>query len=166
MVKSGAPGARATRRAEPFLARPFERMLRPRRWALDTLATEELTEEEKRVLELLALGRGARDLAAELAMSPDTVRGHVQNILMKLGVHSRLEAAARAIRPDPPPLPPAASAALAVPAPPDRGCANRRGSSSASTVRLAITRGLIDCEEDRRLRAVLSLCVLRPRSNQ
>jgi len=67
------------------------------------------------VLELLALGRSARDLAAELAMSPDTVRGHVQNLLMKPGVHSRLEAAARAIRPDPPPLPPAASAALAVP---------------------------------------------------
>jgi DNA-binding CsgD family transcriptional regulator len=79
VVKSGAPGARATRRAEPFLARLFERMLRPRRRALDTLGTEELIEEEKRVLELLALGRGAGDLVAELAMSSDTVRGHVLN---------------------------------------------------------------------------------------
>jgi hypothetical protein len=33
-------------------------------------------------------------MAAELAVSPETVRGHVQNSLMKLGVHSRLKAAA------------------------------------------------------------------------
>jgi len=55
-------------------------------------------------------------MAAELAVSPDMVRGHVQYILVKLGVHSRLEAATFAMRPDPtPPLPPAASAAIAVP---------------------------------------------------
>jgi hypothetical protein len=61
---------------------------------------------EKRVLKLLALGRSVKEMAAELAMPPDMVRGHGQNVLVKLGVHSRLE---------PPPLPPAASAALAVP---------------------------------------------------
>jgi hypothetical protein len=58
------------------------------------------------VLELLARGQTTKEMAAELAMSPKTVRGRVHNILLKLGVHSRL---------DPPPLPPAASAALAVP---------------------------------------------------
>jgi DNA-binding CsgD family transcriptional regulator len=72
----------------------------------DTPGTEELTEEEERVLKLLALGRSGKQMAAELAMPPDMVRGHVQNILVKLGVYSRLE---------PPPLPPAVSAALAVP---------------------------------------------------
>ena len=61
-----------------------------------------LTEEEKRVLELLARGRTSKEMAAELAISPDTVRGHVQNILAKLGVHSRLEAVTRWKRPDPP----------------------------------------------------------------
>ena len=79
---------------------------RPREAALETPGTEELTEEEKRVLKLLAFGRSVKEMAAELAMPPDMVRGHVQNILVKLGVHSHL---------DPPPLPPAASAALAVP---------------------------------------------------
>jgi DNA-binding NarL/FixJ family response regulator len=58
------------------------------------------------VLKLLALGSNVKEIVAELAMPPDMVRGHVQSILVKLGVHSRL---------DPPPLPPAASAALAVP---------------------------------------------------
>jgi DNA-binding NarL/FixJ family response regulator len=79
---------------------------RPREAALETPGTEELTEEEKRVLKLLAFGRSVKEMAAELVMPPDMVRGHVQNILVKLGVHSHL---------DPPPLPPAASAALAVP---------------------------------------------------
>jgi DNA-binding CsgD family transcriptional regulator len=67
-----------------------------------------LTEEEKRVLELLALGRTTKEIAAERAISPETVRMHVQIILVKLQVHSRLQ-------PDRRPLPPAASAALAVP---------------------------------------------------
>ena len=60
------------------------------------------TVEEKRVLELFVLGRPTGEMATELAISPDTVRGHVQNILTKLGVHSRLEAVARWKRPDPP----------------------------------------------------------------
>ena len=58
------------------------------------------------MIELLALGTTTNEIAAELAISPDTVRAQVQNILVKLQVHSRL---------DPPPLPPAASAALPVP---------------------------------------------------
>jgi hypothetical protein len=58
------------------------------------------------VLELLARGNTGNEIAAELTISPETVRGQVHNILVKLQVHSRL---------DPPPPPPAASAALAVP---------------------------------------------------
>jgi DNA-binding CsgD family transcriptional regulator len=70
--------------------------------------------EEKQVLQLLVEGRSGKEIVAELAVSPETVRTHVKIILEKLQVHSRLEAATRALR-DPPPLPPAASAALAVP---------------------------------------------------
>jgi DNA-binding NarL/FixJ family response regulator len=44
------------------------------------------------VLELFVLGRPLEEMADELAMSLDTVRGHVQSILEKLQVHSRLEA--------------------------------------------------------------------------
>jgi DNA-binding NarL/FixJ family response regulator len=39
---------------------------------------EALTEEEKRVLELLVRGRSTEGIAAELAMSLDTVRSQVQ----------------------------------------------------------------------------------------
>lgn len=73
-----------------------------------------LTPEEKQVLQLLVEGHRGKEIAAELAVSPKMVRTHVQIILEKLQVHSRLEAATRALR-DPLPLPPAASAALAVP---------------------------------------------------
>jgi DNA-binding NarL/FixJ family response regulator len=43
---------------------------RPREAALETPGTEELTEEEKRVLKLLAFGRSVKEMAAELAMLP------------------------------------------------------------------------------------------------
>jgi Bacterial regulatory proteins, luxR family len=49
------------------------------------------------VLKLLVVGRKGKEIAADLAISPDTVREHVQSILAKLQVHSRLEAAARSI---------------------------------------------------------------------
>jgi DNA-binding CsgD family transcriptional regulator len=48
-----------------------------------------LTEEEKRMLELLARGRTSKEMAAELEISPDAVRTHIQGILAKLQVHSR-----------------------------------------------------------------------------
>lgn len=73
-----------------------------------------LTPEEKQVLQLLVEGHSGKEIAAELVVSPEMVRTHVRIILEKLQVHSRLEAATRALR-DPRPLPPAASAALAVP---------------------------------------------------
>jgi DNA-binding NarL/FixJ family response regulator len=38
------------------------------------------------------------DLAETCYLSLDTVRTHVQNVLVKLGVHSELEAAALAVR--------------------------------------------------------------------
>ena len=58
-----------------------------------------LTGEEKRVLELLARGRTSKEITAELAISPDTVRTRVRAILAKLQVHSRLKRPPR----DPPP---------------------------------------------------------------
>jgi DNA-binding CsgD family transcriptional regulator len=74
-----------------------------------------LTDEEKLVLQLLARGHGIKEIAAMLAVSLEEARALVQIILEKLQVHSRLEAAVFGFRPDPPPLPPAASAALAIP---------------------------------------------------
>jgi DNA-binding CsgD family transcriptional regulator len=53
-----------------------------------------LTERETEVLRLVAQGRGNRDIAAELFISPKTASVHVSNILGKLGVATRTEAAA------------------------------------------------------------------------
>jgi DNA-binding NarL/FixJ family response regulator len=43
-------------------------------------------------------GKSTKAIAAELCVSHNTARTHIQNVLTKLGVHSRLEAAARAVK--------------------------------------------------------------------
>jgi len=53
-----------------------------------------LTQRELEVLRLVAAGRNNRDIAAELFISAKTASVHVSNILAKLGVHTRVEAAA------------------------------------------------------------------------
>ncbi len=57
-----------------------------------------LTAREREVLALLAQGLGTDEVADSLIVSPATVRNHVQNVLSKLGVHSRLEAVAVAYK--------------------------------------------------------------------
>jgi PAS domain S-box-containing protein len=58
----------------------------------------QLTRRELEILRLIGGGANTRTMAERLHVSPATVRNHVQNILGKLGVHSRLEAAAYATR--------------------------------------------------------------------
>jgi len=53
-----------------------------------------LTPREREVLALLAEGADNERIAKVLVISPQTARTHIQNILGKLSVHSRLEAAA------------------------------------------------------------------------
>lgn len=57
-----------------------------------------LTRREIEVLELLAEGLSNQAVAERLRVSLNTVRNHVQNVLTKLGAHSRLEAVAAAVR--------------------------------------------------------------------
>jgi DNA-binding CsgD family transcriptional regulator/tetratricopeptide (TPR) repeat protein len=57
-----------------------------------------LTPRELEVLGLLVDGRSNRQIAGELFISTKTASVHVTNLLAKLGVHSRLEAAAMARR--------------------------------------------------------------------
>ncbi len=57
-----------------------------------------LTPRELEVLGALAQGMNGMQIARRLSMSPNTVRTHVQNILGKLGVHSKLEAVTKAVR--------------------------------------------------------------------
>ena len=49
-------------------------------------------------MRLIASGANTRAMAQRLHVSPTTVRNHVQHILGKLGVHSRLEVVAYATR--------------------------------------------------------------------
>jgi NarL family two-component system response regulator LiaR len=57
-----------------------------------------LTSREREVLELLAKGMNNNEIAEQLHVSLSTVQFHVSNILSKLGVHNRIEAATFAIR--------------------------------------------------------------------
>lgn len=57
-----------------------------------------LTTRETEVLRLLAEGVGTEEIADTLFISIVTVRNHVQNILRKLDVHSKLEAVSQALR--------------------------------------------------------------------
>jgi two-component system NarL family response regulator len=57
-----------------------------------------LTRRELEVLRLIARGLSNKDIAAELVIAENTVRNHVRNILEKLEVRSRVEAAMYAVR--------------------------------------------------------------------
>ncbi|HUF60082.1 MAG TPA: response regulator transcription factor [Actinomycetota bacterium] len=63
-----------------------------------SLMVSQLTDRERAVLGLLAAGADSPAMAERLHISKNTVRTHVQSILAKLNVHSRLEAAAFAVR--------------------------------------------------------------------
>ncbi len=62
------------------------------------LLARQLTRREREVLALLSQGATSARIAEQLHIAPNTVRTHVQSILSKLQVHSRLQAAAFAIR--------------------------------------------------------------------
>jgi two-component system nitrate/nitrite response regulator NarL len=57
-----------------------------------------LSDREREILRHVAQGERNDDIAAALFISPQTVQTHVRNVLGKLGVHSKLEAVALAVR--------------------------------------------------------------------
>jgi DNA-binding NarL/FixJ family response regulator len=57
-----------------------------------------LSQRERQVLSLLSRGWDNSRIAGELFISQHTVRTHIQNILEKLGMHSKLEAATYAMQ--------------------------------------------------------------------
>jgi len=61
-------------------------------------STETLTQRESDVLRLLAQGQSNKEIAAALVIGEKTVKTHVSNILSKLGVPSRTQAALYAVR--------------------------------------------------------------------
>lgn len=63
----------------------------------DRIAAQ-LTERELSVLEMIAEGLTNREIGERLFLSEKTVKHHVSDILSKLGIHRRVEAAAFALR--------------------------------------------------------------------
>ena len=64
----------------------------------DRALAEQLSLREREILALLVEGLNNRQIAQRLGISQNTARAHAQRILTKLQVHSRLEAAAFAVR--------------------------------------------------------------------
>lgn len=62
------------------------------------LLEEHLTDREREILSMLVEGVTGEVVAERLSISRNTVRTHIQNLLVKLQVHSRLEAAAFAVK--------------------------------------------------------------------
>ena len=60
--------------------------------------TEQLSEREVQVLQLVADGCSTEEIAQAMFISPHTVHSHVGSILTKLGLHSKLEAVLFALR--------------------------------------------------------------------
>jgi len=58
----------------------------------------ELSDRELQVLKLIANGKDNASIAAELHISPKTVKNHISNILMKLQIENRIQAAVYAVR--------------------------------------------------------------------
>ena len=62
------------------------------------IARPELSDRENEVLRLIANGKDNADIAKELHISPKTVKNHISNILMKLQIENRIQAAVYAVR--------------------------------------------------------------------
>jgi DNA-binding NarL/FixJ family response regulator len=58
----------------------------------------ELSDREIEVLKLIANGKDNAQIAAELHISPKTVKNHISNILMKLQIDNRIQAAVYAVK--------------------------------------------------------------------
>ena len=58
----------------------------------------ELSDRELEVLKLIAIGKDNAEIAKDLFISPKTVKNHISNILMKLQIDNRIQAAVYAVR--------------------------------------------------------------------
>ncbi len=79
------------RRLQALAARAMAAVPRPRAQAEEPPARP-LTRREAEVLYLLACGFSNERIAEVLVVSPTTARNHIEHLLAKLGVHSKLEA--------------------------------------------------------------------------
>ena len=84
----------------PQIAAKVLRRLRAQSSSEDAAETirAELSDREIEVLKLIANGKDNAQIARELFISPKTVKNHISNILMKLQIDNRIQAAVYAVR--------------------------------------------------------------------
>jgi DNA-binding NarL/FixJ family response regulator len=97
-VQEFVDAVRRTLSGEMVFPNGYKRFIRRKPAYEET--TDSLSNRELQVLALLAEGASSQRIAEALDISTNTVRTHVQSILTKLQVHSRLQAVAFAIRHD------------------------------------------------------------------
>jgi DNA-binding NarL/FixJ family response regulator len=110
VIASGADGVLAKDRSSRQVATAIRRLAageqamvraaeppRPGRDPSVELRVQTLSCREREILGLLAIGWSNRRIAEQLHLSYLTVRSHMQNLLVKLAVHSQLEAVAFAV---------------------------------------------------------------------
>ncbi|MDH4208821.1 MAG: response regulator transcription factor [Anaerolineae bacterium] len=78
------------------ILREFDRTVRGANQDLE--ATDPLTGREREVLQLVAQGKSNQEIAEALVISESTVKNHLRNILGKLHLRNRIEAAVYAVR--------------------------------------------------------------------
>jgi DNA-binding NarL/FixJ family response regulator len=89
--------ARGEALIDPSITPRLLRHVRAARRSALASAFKDLTEQELRVLALIAEGKTNREIAQILFLSEGTVRNYVSSILSKLGLSNRAEAAAYAV---------------------------------------------------------------------
>jgi DNA-binding NarL/FixJ family response regulator len=84
----------------PQIAGKLLQRLRSQSTSEDAAATirAELSNREIEVLKLIANGKDNAQIARDLFISPKTVKNHISNILMKLQIENRIQAAVYAVR--------------------------------------------------------------------
>ena len=91
------PATVAGQRVVLFVTLETARHGRFRRTESDDASTDSLTDREREVVNLVALGHTSREIADELHIANDTVRTHVRNAQTKLGARSRAQLVAIAL---------------------------------------------------------------------
>ncbi len=79
-------------------ARLLDEFARQSRKATPAAPVAELSAREKEVLEHVTRGRSNKEIAAALVISENTVKNHLKNILEKLHLENRVQAATFALR--------------------------------------------------------------------
>jgi DNA-binding NarL/FixJ family response regulator len=78
---------------DPEVTRKVLERIRKMAASTDEVARAALSDQEKRVLRLAAHGKTNKQIAADLFLSDKTVKHHISNILSKLNLSSRAQAA-------------------------------------------------------------------------